>query len=118
MRLGVIGNFRKPRAGNHNARGVDEAGVESLDRCGVYRMSDANDRRRERSGALHRGESRVFSARVFASVWACELERRKNRHKKCREQSKENVGHGGILSHLGTLESTCGLPVHPPVLEA
>src|SRR5258706_4052711 len=42
MRLGVIGNFRKPRAGNHNARGVDEAGVESLDRCGVYRMSDAN----------------------------------------------------------------------------
>ena len=42
MRLGVIGNFRKPRAGNHNARGVDEASVESFDRRRVYRVSYAN----------------------------------------------------------------------------
>src|SRR5207249_1615874 len=39
MRFGVIGNFRKPRARNHDAGGVDEPGVQSFDRCGVHGMS-------------------------------------------------------------------------------
>ncbi len=42
MRFGVIGNFRKPRARNHDAGGVDEPGVQSFDRCGVHGMCHAN----------------------------------------------------------------------------
>src|SRR5213592_4744309 len=42
MRFGIIGNFRKPRAGNHYAGRVDEPGIESLDGCGVHGMRNAN----------------------------------------------------------------------------
>src|SRR6267143_2497914 len=39
MSLGVIGNLRKPRAGHHNAGRVDEASVQSFDRCRIHGMS-------------------------------------------------------------------------------
>src|SRR6476660_2779728 len=41
MRFGVVSNFRKPRAGHHDAGGVDCAGFEGLNGGGVDRVSDA-----------------------------------------------------------------------------
>jgi hypothetical protein len=37
----VVGDFRKPRAGDHEAGGIDEAGFESLDGGGVHGMGFA-----------------------------------------------------------------------------
>jgi hypothetical protein len=41
MRFGVVGNFREPRAGHHDAGGIDYAGFKSLDRGGVDGVRDA-----------------------------------------------------------------------------
>ena len=41
MRFRVVGDFREPRAGDHDAGGVDCTGLERLDRGGVYGVSEA-----------------------------------------------------------------------------
>ena len=42
MRSGKVGNFRKPRARDHDAGGIDEAGFERLDGGGVHGMRYAD----------------------------------------------------------------------------
>ena len=41
MVFGVLGDFRKPRTGNHDAGGIDCAGFERFDGGGVDGVSDA-----------------------------------------------------------------------------
>ena len=41
MRFRVVGDFREPRAGDHDASGVDCTGLERLDRGGVYGVTEA-----------------------------------------------------------------------------
>src|SRR5215831_10380149 len=41
MRFRVVGNFRKPWAGDHEAAGIDSAGFEGLNGGGVHGMCNA-----------------------------------------------------------------------------
>jgi hypothetical protein len=39
MGFGIVSNFRKPGAGDHDAGGIDQAGFKRLDGGSVYGMS-------------------------------------------------------------------------------
>jgi hypothetical protein len=89
MRLGIIGNFRKPRAGNHNARGVDESGVESLDGCRVHGVSDANVVGVNDQEFCIAGKTEAFG-QSFASVLGMGIKERASK-KKDEEQDDDTV---------------------------
>src|SRR3989454_2982077 len=83
MRFGIVGNFREPRAGDHEAGGIDEAGVESFDRCGVYRMCYANVVGVDNQEFRIAGEAELFR-KSLASVLRARIE------KDAREQVEEH----------------------------
>src|SRR5882724_7419865 len=71
MRFSVVGNFREPRAGGHEAGGIDEARFQAPDRRGVYGMSYANVVGVDDQELGVARESQFFSERLLSILCGC-----------------------------------------------
>ena len=88
MSLGEVGDFREPRAGHHDAGGVDEASVQSFDRRRVYGMSHTDVVGVNNQELRVAGEAELFRKRLAVDL--C-MRFEDNARKKKEEQDGDTI---------------------------